>query len=234
MNKIFVAFSFRDRNEQLVSHVDRLIRSHGLVPVSGEILGGQDLTPEVQTRIQECDALIALMTRELQVQVAPPGESYWMPTQWVAGEYVAARTRNQLGIAIIEDGVRLNGPYAQNEHIKLDRAAPAEALVRLSETIGYWRAQAGRALEIRLVPKEAALFAASGNAKCQYRLVRPNAVAPSPWMDGRAARKPGGVFLVVPGVKSDDSIEVQLLEGALPRWNSVESPQWVHIELASV
>lgn len=232
MNKIFVAFSFRDRNEQLVRDIDRIIRSHGLVSVSGEILGGQDLTPEVQARIRQCDALVALMTREMQVQ--GEGESYWLPTQWVSGEYVSARARNQLAIAIIEDGVRLNGPYAQNEHIKLDRAAPSEALLRLSETIGYWRAEAGRALEIRLVPKEAAVFAASGNARCQYRLVAPNAVAPSPWLDGRAARKPGGVFLVVPGVKTEHSIEVQLLEGAIPRWNSPESPQWVHIELASV
>jgi hypothetical protein len=42
------------------------------------------------------------------------------------------------------------------------------------------------------------------------------------------------VFLVVQGVKVNEEIQVKILEGGNPRWRSVESPQWVHIELKSV
>jgi hypothetical protein len=226
LNKIFLSFSFRPENDQLVRDIDRVIRSHGLVPVTGEILGGQGLTQEIQARIQQSDALIAVLTREQQLQ----GQNVWLPTQWVSDEYGAARARGQLAMAIVEENVQVNGAYTQHEHIKLNRAAQAETFIRLSETIGLWRAEAGRSLEIRLLPQAAASFATSGNARCEYRLVPPGGV-PSPWKEGRAARRPGGVFLVVQGVKFDQAIEVKIFEGNSPKWSSAESPQWVHIEL---
>ena len=229
MNKIFVAFSFRQENEQLVRDIERVVRSHGLVPVTGEILGGQGLNQEIQARIKDCDALVALLTREMQLQ----GQNVWLPTQWVSDEYASARARNQLAIAIIESDVQVGGAFVQHEHIKLDRAFQSETFIRLSETIGFWRAQAGRSLEIRLLPQTAAVFASSGNAKCEYRLVAPGGAA-TPWQEGRTARRPGGVFLLVQGVKVDQAIEVKLSEGNNPKWSSIESPQWVHIELESV
>jgi hypothetical protein len=229
VNKIFLAFSFRAENSQLVRDIDRVVRSHGLVLVTGEILGGQGLTAEIQARIKESDALIALMTREQKIE----GRDIWQPTPWVTTEYISARARNQLAIAMVEDGVQSNGAYAENEHIKLDRTVQSEAFIRLSETIGLWRAQSGRSLEIRLLPEAAATLAANENTKCEYRLVPPVG-DPTDWKVGRARSKPGGVFLVVQGVKVNEDIQVKILEGGNPRWRSEESPQWVHIELKSV
>ncbi len=229
MNKIFLAFSFRPENAQLVRDIDRIVRSHGLVLVTGEILGGQGLTQEIQARIKQSDAVIALLTREQQLQ----GQNVWLPTQWVMGEYLSARGRDQLAIALVEQDVQLNGPYAENEHIKLDRAAQSETFIRLSETIGLWRAESGRSLEIRLLPQAAANLATNGTAKCEYRLSTPGGGL-TPWKEGRTARKPGAVFLIVQGVKLDQSIEVKIVEGNIPKWSSVESPQWIHVELESV
>lgn len=229
MNKIFLAFSFRPENDHLVRDIDRVVRSHGLVLVTGEILGGQGLTQQIQARIKESDAVIALFTREQKLE----GKEEWLPTQWVRDEYSSARGRSQLAIAMIEQGVQLNGAYSENEHIKLDRGAQAEAFIRLSETIGLWRAESGRSLEIRLLPDAAATLAANETAKCQYRLVPPIG-EPTDWKEGRARSRPGGVFLVVQGVKVNEEIQVKILEGGNPRWRSVESPQWVHIELKSV
>jgi hypothetical protein len=227
VNKIFIAFSFRPENEPLVRSVDRLVRSHGLVPTSGEILGGAALTAEVQQLIKSSDALIALLTREQQ----GVGADTWEPTDWVSAELTSARARDQRAIALLEDKVqRPKGPFSENEFIRFERNRLAEPLLRLSETIGYWKLASGRFLEIRLFPDAAAKLAASETAKCQYRLVTPTGDAGA-WREGRGRSKPGGVFLTIQGVKLDEAIEVEIREGGNALWRSDEAPQWVHVEL---
>jgi hypothetical protein len=229
VNKIFLAFSFRPENDRVVRDIDRVVQSHGLVLVTGEILGGAGLTVEIQSRIAQADALIAFLTREERIE----GQEAWRPTGWVNTEYISARARGQRATALVEDSVRVDGAYAEHEHIPFDRQCPCEAMVRLSQTIGLWKFESGRPLEIRLLPEAAANLAVSENARCEYRLVPPIG-AVSPWQEGRARPKPGGVFLVIPGVKRDEAIEVRILEGNAARWRSVESPQWVHVELKSI
>jgi hypothetical protein len=68
VNKIFLGFSFRPENERVVRDIDRLVRSHGLVLVTGEALGGAGLTPEIQSRISQADALVTLLTREEKIE----------------------------------------------------------------------------------------------------------------------------------------------------------------------
>ena len=229
MNKIFLGFSFRPQNEQVVRNIDRLVRSHGLVLVTGEILGGAGLTSAIQSRIVEADALVALLTREEKIE----GQETWRPTGWVNSEYISARARSQRAIALVEDSVKVDGSYAESEHIRIDLQCPCEAMIRLSETIGFWKFEAGRSLEIRLLPEAAATLAATESARCEYRVVPPNGNAP-PWQVGQPRPKPGGVFLIIPGVRQDAAIEVRIMEGNTARWRSVESPQWVHVELKSI
>jgi hypothetical protein len=229
VNKIFLAYSFRPENDPLVRDIERIVRSQGLVLATGEILGGGALTPEIQTRIKQSDALIALLTREERIE----GQELWRPTGWVTTEYTSARARDQRAIALVEEGVRLNGAYAEHEYVKLNRAAPCEAIIRLSETIHLWTIEAGRSLEIRLLPEAAATLASDENAKCEYRLISPDGNR-TPWQVGRARARPGGVFLVIQGVRVDAAIEVKILDGDKPRWRSSEFPQWVHVELQNV
>jgi hypothetical protein len=75
----FSRILFSTENDHLVRDIDRVVRSHGLVLVTGEILGGQGLTQQIQTRIKESDAVIALFTREQKLE----GKEEWLPTQWV-------------------------------------------------------------------------------------------------------------------------------------------------------
>jgi hypothetical protein len=230
VNKIFLAYSFRPENERVVRDIGRLVRSHGLALVTGEILGGEGLTSEIQSSIAESDGLVALMTREEQIA----DRDEWRPTGWVNSEYISARARKQRAMALVEDRVKLDGAFAENERIRFDRQDPCEAMIRLSETIDFWKVKSGRSLEIRLLPQEAANLALRDSLRCEYRVVPPEfgAVVP-PWQVGLARSKPGGVFLFIPGVKKDEAIEVRIMEGSTPRWASVESPQWVHVELKS-
>jgi hypothetical protein len=62
MNKIFLAYPFREENERLSRAIDRLVKSHGIALVTGEILGGEDLTAAIKDSIAKSDALIAVLT----------------------------------------------------------------------------------------------------------------------------------------------------------------------------
>ena len=74
------------------------------------------LTPAVQRRITESDALVALFTREQKLA----GKNKWLPTTWVQTEITSARTSGKRTIALVEPGVQISGLFADNEHILLD------------------------------------------------------------------------------------------------------------------
>jgi hypothetical protein len=233
VNKVFLAYSFRPedlKKVKLVLDIERLVRSHDLVPINGEVAGGKPLTAAVQKLIAESDALIAVFTRERKLAGKKPA---WLPTQWVQDEFASAQGKGRRTIALIENGVGSNGAVSGDEYIKLDLENPREALVRLSETLCQWKAEAGRFLMVRLLPEAAAKLAANGVVKCNFRLILPKGPAGG-WQEGMIRPQPGGVFLAVPGVPQDASFEVQILDGAKLCWKSSEFPQWVHVELQAV
>jgi hypothetical protein len=229
MNKIFLAYSYRDENKRLIADViDPLVRSHNVLPVAGDILGGEQLTAAVQGLIASSDALVGFMTRDRQIA----GGNTYAATQWVQNELVTARTRKQRAIAVVENGVDTSGMFSDNERIDFDRANPLPAVIKLSQTIALWKAEAGRSIEIRILPAAAAKVAVSEQLKCEYRLTPPLG-RPGSWIEAYASRKPGGVFLLLQGVKPDEAIEVKISkkDNGSARWTSSQNPQWVHIEL---
>ena len=170
MNKVFLAYSYRDENKSLIAAaIDPLVRSHNLLPIAGDTLGGEALTPAVLDLIAKSDALVALMTRDSKVD----GEDKYKATNWVLTELTNARTRKQRAIAVVEKDVDTSGMFADNEYIPFDRANPLPAIIKLSQTIALWKSDAGRSLEIRVLPPMAGNLALTDKTKCEYRLIPP-------------------------------------------------------------
>lgn len=228
VNKIFLAYSYRPANEPLAADIARLIESHGLLPITGKILGGANIPEAVKARIRGSDAVISLLTPENK-----PRKAKWKPGGWPRDELVAARGRGQRAIAIVERNAELDGMIKGDQYIEVDRAAPCSAMIELSETIALWKAEAGRAIDLRLVPDAAATMASTDGVKCRYRIIDQNAKA-GPWQEDSARTRPGGVFLVVPGVRNNEQIEVQIMDGQVTRWRSPEAPPSYHVELKSL
>jgi hypothetical protein len=227
VNKIFLAYPFRPDNVPVMQKIDRLVRSHGLVLATAEVVGGEDLTPAIKGQIAKSDAVVAFLAKV--GEVAGTGEG--ITTDWVKSELGYARDRNQRAIAMIEKGVKYDGlDAAGRERISFLRNDPQEAFVRLSETIALWKQEVGRFLEIRLVPKEAE--DATETMKCKCRIISGGKAGE--WTEVKPRDKPGGVFIELAGVKPDEEIQVQLLEGEQAKWRSKESPQWLHVELRKV
>ncbi|MBM4056153.1 MAG: hypothetical protein FJ264_16090 [Planctomycetes bacterium] len=226
MQNVFVSFHFSDDFDSpdrlLVNRMEGLLRSHGLVAVNGEALGGGPLTDKIKGLIEKSDALIALMTRREQKD-----DGSWNTHQWVQDEYGHARSKNMRTIALIEKGVSTGGMYQHNEYISYNPDDCLAAFLRLSATIGVWKRELGRPVKLLIQPNQIAQNYGN-NAEWKYRF-NVNGVL-SNWQDVSLSREPGGCYLYLPNVPDDALIQIQ----ARTRNSCAESiytPQWVVVNL---
>ena len=222
MPKIFLSHSFADRDRELVSQVERLVRSHGLLATNGRNLGGGPLTPEIARSIEEADALVALVTRREN----DPGN---VTHPWVLQELAHARLRDKPAIGLYEKGVPTQGADAGYEHIDYDPAAAHLAFIKLSETVGEWKRRAGRLLKVQVLPEDVArsLGARADHVRCECRFqVEGN---DTDWQAARVRREVGGVFVYL---RVPDAAEmVQLRSDGPPQCESAYTPVWMPMQL---
>jgi hypothetical protein len=224
MKRVFLSFSFRPEDRDLVHDVEQLLASHDLAVVTGRVIAGGQLTEEIMKRIQGCDALVALATRGAALNAGG-----YVSHPWVLDEIAHARSIDKKAVAVFEDQVQIAGAWAQHERIDYRRDNPLPAFLRLSETVGSWKRSAGRTVKIQLRPSELAhsLWKARSSS-CMYRLV--SGGIPGPWIPVTPIPEPGGTSLWIAGVQDDHLIQVSVkLQKA--QWQSPAASQWMPIEL---
>lgn len=226
MKKVFVAYSFREENDQLFKVVERLVKSHGFQADTGEVLGGDSLTIGVKQKISDSDALIAVLSKDKKAD----GSEQWFATDWVKSELQSARNSNKSCIALVESGVSVDGLYAEYERINFDRNNLLTPLLRLSETLFFWRDNAGRSVKIKLEPKEAAELALS-HGKCYYRVGRvdqPLGDAKEIWIDDYD----NDLYIIsLAGIREDHEVQIEIREGDSIRWRSKRMRQFIYAQL---
>jgi hypothetical protein len=227
METIFLSQSFVSDDRDLVDGIDRLLTNFGLITITGHALGGAMLTPEVMDRIEQSDALVAVVTRRDQL---PDGQ--WTSSDWTRDEFAHAKSKDKPSVALIEGGVRLSGAYlnAAYEHIPFERATLLEPFLRLSDTLRAWRDKYGRVVRVRLQPEQAAALA-GGGARCIYRMLNDRGVERE-WQDGKVIWEAGGVFVVVRGLRERDLLQVKV-EAPGTIWRSPYEPQRIHANLTN-
>jgi len=222
---IFLAFAFRDEDKPLVGYVERLLASQFVQVKTGENLGGGQLTPEVQRRIEECDALIAILTRRDPLQ-----NGGWTTHQWVLDELVWARAKEKRAIALVEEGVNAGGMFQPHEWVALNRDNPVEALLRLAETVGTWKRDAGRVVKVQIAPEEIANRLGDGGITCRHRLWQQGKY--TDWHEVTPVPEAGGTFVYLDGVRDDHLIQIRA-EEAEKNWQSPATSQWMLVQLKS-
>lgn len=224
--KIFLAFAFRDDDRDVVRYVERTLAAHYVPIITGERLGGEQLTPAVQSRIDQCNALVALLTRRDQLQ-----NNSWTTHQWVLDELGYARTKHKKVIALVEEGVNVGGMYQPHEYIPFDRANPLEAFLTLSETVGNWKREVGRTVKVQIQPSTLAKKLGSGGSKsrCHHRLwLQGNN---TDWSEIKPVPEPGGTFVFIEGVQDEHLVQIQV-EDQNATWESPATSQWMQIQLS--
>jgi hypothetical protein len=230
MNRIFLSFSFREADRALASQVERLLESHDVTRVTGKHLGGEALTPAVQERIDQCDGLVALLTRRDQL-----ASGKWTTHDWVRDELNYARDHGKRTIALIEEDVQTGGAFGENEWISLNRDAPLEAFLSLSETVGLWKRESGRRLTLQILPQQLAEVTATAPVEpvCQYRYYNANG-QPSAWFEAKQIPQQGGLFVFLHGIQDDYYVQLKIQYGAETWVSRAVSAQSMPIELKPV
>lgn len=217
MRKVFISHSFAEQDRALVAHLESLVRSHGLICVTGRRLGGGLLTPEIKRLIDSADAMVALLT---QRQGEPAGNTH----PWVLQEFGHARLSSKQAIGMYETGVPPAATDDGFERIDFSRDDPLPGFIRFSETVGEWKQAAGRLFKVMVMPSDMAqsLGAKAEQLRCECRfLIQGNDTA---WQPAKVRREIGGVyvFLRVP----DDVDAVQIRMDGPPAVETPYTPLW--------
>lgn len=225
MEKVFLAFAFRPEDRDLVANVETLLESYGVMVVTGDRVGGNQITPAVKTRIDDSDGLIALLTRRDQ-----KADGTWTTHDWVKYELQHGRDQGKPAIALVEDGVEISGPYGEHERITLSREKPLDAFLSIAETIGLWKREGGRHLKVQILPEALASSLGSGtsNTRCRYRLCYRGTF--TAWKEVEPVLEPGGTFLYLQGVCDEHMIQIEVFEQN-KSWRSPATSQWMQVKL---
>ncbi len=228
--KVFLSHTFRNSDRELVEQVEALLSSHDVQMVTGRRLAGQAVDDEIFRRIEETDALVAVMTRRETLGDAAEGRFTTHP--YVRDELNHARAKEKLSIAILEQGVEIEGAYRDRERIAFDRAQPLPTFLALSESLRQWKQALGQTAILRIMPSSIAgeLAQGDGQIQCRYRFRRDG--RPTDWLDGHPYPEAGGVTLYVNGVVSlRDLIEIEIRRDGNRAWWSEATPQYIPVQL---
>lgn len=202
MESIFLSYSFSKPEDRfIVVEIEDLLRSMGIRLITGLNLGGNQLTDEVKSLIKQSDGLIAITSRRDQL-----ASGNWVTHPWVLDEFSHAKSIGVNAIALVENGVSINGAYKSHEHIPFERQELSPALLKLAKTLGIWKEKSGNRLKVRLLPD--GLLENLQSPSCQYQFItRGDCLG---WNDVKPILEPGGTYIHLDGVRDDYLIEVKV------------------------
>jgi hypothetical protein len=228
LNKIFLSFSFRDADRELVGMVDQLVMSHQLTRVTGRRLEGQNLTDAIREKINNSDGLIALLTRR-----DARADGGWTTHDWVRDELNFARQAEIPAIAMLEDGVVMSGAYGHHERIEFSRKELPTALLAVSETLGLWKRRAGRQVKVSIIADDLVSNPRflGGQMRVEYRFIVGGEVMP--WQLVTPIHEIGGLVVYLSGAQDGYMIQLQVSDGP-DQWISPATPQLIEIDLEKI
>jgi len=200
MKSIFLSYHFDPQVKLLAGLVEDMIKSHDIDVVTGKHLGGAELNNEIKARIRSCSGLIYILTKREEGKT----------NQWITSEITIADTLQIPFIGIIEVGIPVPGPFIAREHIMHTSADEANLWLKLSATIGKWKADSGRVIEAYLEPPDVVALIRDNFdfIKVKYRLYDADYKYTDWREDAPLKRTPSGVMMKIPGVKKDSEIEI--------------------------
>ena len=223
MKRIFLSYTYNPHSEfltisrELEGYVRVVIDSLGLRVVDGQDLGGRAIDTEIQKRIRDSDALVALIT--------PWADPHGNPSvpPYVEGEYQYAIAKEKPAIRLLLRSLPAQGMYQQHEYIHLDAEKPVDAVLKLMRTVAGWNRLGGTPRRVRIEPDALGerIQQEGGDQSCEYQLLLENRPQPD-WWEASIWSEPGGIYAYLPRVPDESKIRIRLTLGT-ERWESLFS-----------
>lgn len=214
--RIFVGFGYNDRDRWIPEFVVPLVKAFGAEVVTGEDLQGQQISDEVQRRIESSDGLIAFRTKRGDADAAGSYRSH----RWVEDELAVAIARGVRVVEVREEGVDTQGGLAGDRQWVAYREGERDRLLlELAKTVGAWARSV--TVNLQLLPPEFVdeirpLLRRPG-FRCAYTVLEGSREAAP--VEAPVRPMKGGLFIQATTVSPQSLIRVSV-EGNGRRWSS--------------
>lgn len=219
MEKIFLSYTYNphpvhaQETERLVRAARMVIESLGLRVSDGVDLGGRAIDAEIENRILDADALVAVATPQ------DDGNGNLITPPYVDDEYKLAKSKGKHAIRILHQALPAKGMGQHEEYILHAGGAELESILKLMRTVSIWKRQEGkpRKLEVDPAPLGGRYSHGAFGHQFEYQLL--DGMNYSEWKPATLWYEPGVSFAYLPGVPEQAKVKLRLsLNGEI--WES--------------
>lgn len=219
MEKLFLSYTYRPHPQheadldRLRKCVVRAVEAMGLRIIDGIDVGGRPLDDALRKRIEDADALVALMTPQ-----ADDGGNVIDPA-FVLSEFQYAEGQKKPTMRVIHHLLASKGLGAGNEYTPYKPGAEVDVILKLMNTIAIWTREHGRVARVRVEPDElAAQYDEAQGHRCEIQVIS----ATGDYGEFERARlqpEPGAAYIVLPKMRQGERVRLRLKMGA-KTWQS--------------
>ncbi|MCS6290878.1 MAG: hypothetical protein H8K10_18110 [Nitrospira sp.] len=210
MQRIFLSYTYRPHpdhaaeTDNLQRVMRRVIEAVGLRVVDGQDLGGRALDAEIEKRITEADALVALFTPQ-----ADEAGNKVIP-EFVSTEFQRARALNKLTLRIVHKDLAARGLGSAEERVQFQQDKLLDVVMKLLQTLAVWKQEHGRPVQIQIQPDHLATqFGNNHNDRCEYELLIGGGHA----LQAQTTKvwpEPGAAYVYVPNFVEGAKVRIRL------------------------
>jgi hypothetical protein len=195
METVFLAYTYRshpdheDDLEKLRRYVVRAIEAMGLRVVDGVDVGGRPLDDALRKRIEDADALIALVTPQ-----ADNANGIVQPA-FVLSEFQHAEGQKKPTMRVQHDLLPPpQGLGAGNEYTPYSSGSELKVLLKLMNTIAVWKRENAQVARVRIEPQElAAKYDEGMGDRCEFQVISQDGIYRN-FEPAKVLQEPGAAY----------------------------------------
>jgi hypothetical protein len=207
MESVFLSYTYHPHPdheahlERLRKYVVRAIEAMGLLIVDGVDVGGRPLDDALCKRIEESDALIALVTPQQD------GADNVVAPSYVLSEFQYANGQKKPTMRVWHELLPVNGhgvvsgneyaPYVPGKEVDVN-------------TIALWKREYGRRTRVRIEldrPDQSVRYDEQDGDKCEFQRISSTGVYDD-FKRARIWQDPGGAYVLLPMLREGDMVRL--------------------------
>jgi hypothetical protein len=219
MERVFLSYSYHPHPEhaadleRLRRYVIRAIEALDLRVVDGVDVGGRSLDAALRARIEDADALIALVTPQIDGLGGP------REPRFVLDEFQCAEALKKPTMRVCHNLLVMTGLGVGNEYTPYIPGREVDVILKLMNTVAVWKRDYGRRARLCIEPESlAASYDPTQGDECWVQVILPN----GKFRDFERVPlgfAPGAAFALLPMLREGDVVRLRLRQGG-SMWQS--------------